>query len=61
VAAKVNGKTVSRWLTQRDAKLCQVWIDNGRRQCAIIATMREVAATGTEVLLRRTNGKDREV
>jgi hypothetical protein len=50
--AKVNGKTVNRRLTQREAELYQEWIDNDRRQRAIIAKMREVAATATALLLK---------
>jgi hypothetical protein len=34
--AKVNGKTVNRRLTQSEAELYQEWIDNDRRQRAII-------------------------
>jgi hypothetical protein len=49
--AKVNGKTVNRRLTQSEAELYQEWIDNDRRQRAIIAKMRETAATATELLL----------
>ena len=50
--AKVYGKTVNRRLTQREAGLYQEWIDNDRRQRAIIAKMREVAATATALLLK---------
>ena len=49
--AKVNGKTVNRRLTQSEAELYQEWIDNDRRQRAIITKMREIAATATEFLL----------
>jgi hypothetical protein len=50
--AKVNGKTVNRRLTQREAELYQEWIANDRRHRAIIAKMREVAATATALLLK---------
>ena len=50
--AKVNAKTVNRRLTPTEAELYQEWIDNDRRQHAIIAKMREVAATATELLLK---------
>jgi len=56
--AKVNGKTVNRRLTQAEAKLYQEWIDNDRRQRAIIAKMREVAATATELLLHENARQD---
>ena len=50
--AKVNGKTVNRRLTQREAELYQEWIDNDRRHRALVAKMREVAAKATELLLK---------
>jgi hypothetical protein len=59
--AKVNGKTVNRRLTQREAELYQEWIDNDRRQRAIIAKMREAAATATELLLKENARRDTEV
>jgi len=56
--AKVNGKTVNRRLTQRQAELYQEWIDNDRRQRAIIAKMREAAATATELLLKENERRE---
>jgi hypothetical protein len=56
--AKVNGKTVNRRLTQPEAELYQEWIDNDRRQRAIIAKMREIAATATELLLHENAQQD---
>jgi hypothetical protein len=50
--AKVNGKTVNRRLTQREAELYQGWIANDRRHRALVAKMREVAAKATELLLK---------
>ncbi|MHB8300855.1 MAG: DUF6788 family protein [Dermatophilaceae bacterium] len=50
--AKVNGKTVNRRLTQRQAELYQEWIANDRRHRALVAKMREVAAKATELLLK---------
>ena len=50
--AKVNGKTVNRRLTQREAELYQEWIANDRRHRALVAKMREVAAKATELLLK---------
>jgi hypothetical protein len=55
---KVNGKTVNRRLTQPEAELYQEWIDNDRRQRAIIAKMREIAATATELLLHENAQQD---
>jgi hypothetical protein len=48
---KVNGKTVNRRLTQSEAELYQEWIDNDRRQRAVIIQMRELAAKATKLLL----------
>ena len=59
--AKVNGKTVNRRLTQSEAELYQEWIDNDRRQRAIITQMRELAATATELLLHENAQQDPEV
>src|ERR1035437_5942427 len=56
--AKVDGKTVTRRLTQAEAGLYQEWIDNDRRHRAIIAKMREVAATATELLLHENARQD---
>ena len=55
---KVNGKTVNRRLTQAEAELYQEWIDNDRRQRAIITQMRELAAKATELLLHENARQD---
>lgn len=49
--AKVNGKTVNRRLTAREAELYQEWIANDRHLRAIVDRMREVAAKATELIL----------
>ena len=49
--AKVDGKTVNRRLTAREAELYQEWIANDRHLRAIIERMREVAAKATELIL----------
>ena len=49
--AKVDGKTVNRRLTAREAELYQEWIANDRHLRAIIDQMREVAAKATELIL----------
>jgi len=59
--AKVNGKTVNRRLTQREAELYQEWIANDRRHRALVAKMREVAAKATELLLKTTPDEPAEV
>lgn len=50
--AKVNGKTVTRRLSEDEARLYQEWIDNDRRLRALIANMREVAAKATDLILK---------
>ena len=50
--AKVNGKTVTRRLTEREAKLYQEWIANDRRIRALLDQMRTVAAKAAELLLK---------
>ncbi|MGI8750952.1 MAG: DUF6788 family protein, partial [Acidimicrobiales bacterium] len=50
--AKVNGKTVTRRLSDHEARLYQEWIDNDRRLRALIANMREVAAKATDLILK---------
>ena len=50
--AKVNGKTVTRRLTENEAQLFQEWIANDRRLRELIAQMREVAAKATELKLK---------
>lgn len=49
--AKVNGKTVTRRLTEQQARLYTEWIANDRKLRAIIAQMRKVAAKATELQL----------
>ena len=58
--AKVDGKTVNRRLTAREAELYQEWIANDRHLRAIVDQMREVAAKATELILedaRRNESK----
>ena len=49
--AKVDGKTVNRRLTPREAELYQEWIANDRHLRAVVDRMREVAAKATELIL----------
>lgn len=51
-SAKVNGKTVNRRLTPREAELYTVWIDNDRRVRQLLTDMRAVAAEATALLLK---------
>jgi len=49
--AKVDGKTVTKRLTENQAQLYQQWIDNDRKLRALIKQMRHVAAKATELTL----------
>ena len=51
--AKVNGKTVTRRISEREADLYQEWIDNDRQLRALIQQMRQVAAKATELKLKQ--------
>jgi hypothetical protein len=50
--AKVDGKTVTRRLTQTEADLYQEWIGNDRQLRALISQMREVAAKATQLIMQ---------
>jgi uncharacterized protein DUF6788 len=49
--AKVNGKTVNRRLTQREAELYSEWISNDRHARDLLAQMRELATKATQLIL----------
>lgn len=49
--AKINGKTVNRRLTQRQADLYSEWISNDRQARALLAQMRDIAAKATHLIL----------
>jgi len=51
--AKINGKTVTRRLTENEAELYQEWIDNDRRLRRLIQQMRQLAAKATELRLKQ--------
>ena len=55
--AKVDGKTVTRRLSETEAQLYQEWIANDRQLRALIAQMREVAAEATELIMNATTTK----
>ncbi|MGH8829453.1 MAG: DUF6788 family protein [Jiangellaceae bacterium] len=55
--AKVEGKTVTRRLTQAEAELYQEWIDNDRQLRALITAMRDVAAKAAELSLQEAKTK----
>ncbi len=49
--AKLNGKTVTRRLTDREAELYAEWIANDRRLRAVVGQMRQVAAEAGELII----------
>jgi hypothetical protein len=51
--AKVEGRTVNRRLTDREAELYKKWIANDRHMRDVIAKMREIAAKATDLLLEQ--------
>ena len=54
--AKLNGKTVTKRLTEREALLYQRWISNDRRIRALLDQLRKVDAKTTELILREAVG-----
>ena len=53
--AKIGGKTVTRRLTEREARLYQQWIANDRQLRALINQMRRTAAKATELIMKQTS------
>jgi hypothetical protein len=51
--AKVNGKTVTRRISEREAKLYQEWIANDRQLRDLIDQMRQIAAKIAELTLKQ--------
>jgi hypothetical protein len=49
--AKINGKTVTRRLSEGEAELYQEWIANDRRLRRLVQQMRQVAAKAAELRL----------
>ncbi len=52
--AKINGKTVNRRLSPREAQLYNEWIANDRQARELLAQMRETATKATELILNET-------
>jgi hypothetical protein len=50
--AKVNGKTLTRRLSESETGLYQEWIRNDRKLRALIAEMRHMAAKATELITK---------
>jgi len=59
--AKIDGKTVTRRLSQSEAELYQEWIANDRQLRAIITQMRQVAAKATELTMNEAKNKSAKV
>ena len=59
--AKIDGKTVTRRLTDNQAALYQQWIANDRRLRTLIDQMRQVAAKATEMILEEDRHSSAEV
>lgn len=53
--AKVDGKTVTRRLTEHEATLYNNWIANDRHLRDLITKMRDVADKATELTLKQTS------
>ena len=51
--AKVDGKTITRRLSEHEAAIYEEWISNERKLHAIIAEMREMAAKAGAIILER--------
>jgi len=49
--AKVDGKTVNKRLSERDAHLYEEWIANDRTVRSLLAEMREIAAKAEALML----------
>jgi hypothetical protein len=59
--AKIDGKTITRRLTEREAALYQEWIDNDRQLRALIDQMRDTARHATHLILEDANTQPNEV
>lgn len=49
--AKVDGRTVNKRLSEREARLYLEWIANDRKARALLTEMREVSAEATAMIL----------
>lgn len=54
--AKINGKTVTRRLTPREADLYKKWIANDRQLRRLVDQMRQTAAKATQLLIKQDPG-----
>lgn len=51
--AKVDGKTVNRRLSEREARLYNEWITNDRHARALLGKMRDVAAKAADLIIKQ--------
>ena len=59
--AKIDGKTVTRRLSQSGAELSQEWITNDSQLRAIITQVRQVAAKANELTMKEAKNKPAKV
>ena len=59
--AKVDGKTVNRRLSQREADLYNEWIANDRHARALLTQMRTLATKATSLILQEHANQTTEV
>lgn len=59
--AKIDGKTVTRRLSETEARRYQQWIDNDRQLRELIERMRSVAAKATELIMKDPSTNTAEV
>ena len=57
----MDGKTVTRRLTETEADRYREWIANDRRLRALITQMRQTAAKATELIMKDSRRGDPEV
>jgi len=55
--AKINGKTVTRRLSESEAELYQEWIANDRKLRRLVEQMRQVGAKAAELRLKEAGGR----
>ena len=54
---KIDGKTVTRRLSDAEAALYQEWIANDRRLRALLTQMRKIAAEATQLIMDEAKNK----
>ena len=59
--AKIDGKTVNRRLSQREADLYNEWIANDRHARALLTQMRTLATKATSLILQEHANQTTEV